>query len=174
MIKCHKIAIVGAHSCGKTTLVYEIAAYLKRVDKSVAVVMESARYCPFDLGTIEAAHWMLFHTVKEEVSAMKGHEYVICDRSTGDTIAYALVNKHTLDKYIVDFAVDHLQSYSKIIHLIPSRPIINDGFRDLDEDYRQNVADEFVNIFGEGIRYDKSATTNIGALLGGLYKGDEV
>lgn len=150
-----KIAVVGPHSCGKTTLTYELAAYLKRQDKSVCVITEQIRKCPFEIGTEECSKWILFSSLKEELEAEKGHEVIVCDRSSGDILAYARASGILLPRYIISLAIEHLETYDKIICLAPSRPIVDDGFRDLDEEYRSKVKDEFDIIFGEGVEYHK-------------------
>ena len=44
-----KIAFIGSHGVGKTTLCFELAAALKRLDLSVDVVKEVARGCPLPI-----------------------------------------------------------------------------------------------------------------------------
>jgi nicotinamide riboside kinase len=150
-----KIAIIGAHSCGKTTMAYEKAFELKCQDKSVAIIMEQARLCPYPLDTADAAEWMILSQILAEKTAERGHEYIICDRTAFDSIIYAAVNEISLPDYIIALAKAHLSSYDEIIHLAPSRPIFNDGFRDTDEEYREKVAKGFESVFGPGVQYFK-------------------
>lgn len=44
-----KIAIVGTHGIGKTTLAYQIACEAKKKGKNATVINEIARRCPFPL-----------------------------------------------------------------------------------------------------------------------------
>lgn len=44
-----KLAFIGSHGVGKTTLCYELAARLKRQDRNVELVMEVARRCPLPI-----------------------------------------------------------------------------------------------------------------------------
>ena len=154
-----KIAIVGTHSSSKTTLAYALALHYKNMDKSVQVVTESARRCPFDLASLEGAKWMLFTLLKEEVEAEQGHQVIICDRSSADVIAYRRASGQEFPAYLEELALSHLESYDKIIYLKPSRRIVDDGFRDVNEDYRRDVKEEFDKIFGEGRIYVKGETT---------------
>ena len=142
-----KIAIVGAHSCGKTTLCYHVAAQLKSLDKSVGIVIEQARLCPFKLGTREAAEWMIINQVKSEIEMSKGHEITVTDRSTLDPIAYANTQGDwCIYKDIEALAYTWAYTYDVIIFLEPSRPIVDDGFRDTDIVYRQRIHEEFVKL----------------------------
>ena len=44
-----KIAFIGSHGVGKTTLCYDLAARLKRQDRAVDLVKEVARRCPLPI-----------------------------------------------------------------------------------------------------------------------------
>ena len=57
----YKIAFIGSHGVGKTTLAYGLAARLKRRDFDLEVVVEVARRCPLPLNeetTVEAQSWI--------------------------------------------------------------------------------------------------------------------
>ena len=150
-----KIAVIGAHSCGKTTLSYSLAAHYKNLGKSVGIVTEQARLCPFPLDDPRAGKWILFSTIKNEIELEKGHDIVICDRSSADSIIYGRANGNPLPKYLRCMAYDHLDTYDHIIHLAPSAPIVNDGFRHTCENYRTLVAEGFKDVFGEGRKFHK-------------------
>ena len=44
-----KIAFIGTHGVGKTTLCFELAALLKKRDRVVEMVREVARFCPLPI-----------------------------------------------------------------------------------------------------------------------------
>ena len=44
-----KIAFVGTHGVGKTTLCYELAAWMKKREARVDMVREVARRCPLPI-----------------------------------------------------------------------------------------------------------------------------
>ena len=44
-----KIAFLGTHGVGKTTLCFDLASRLKRLDMSVDIVKEVARSCPLPI-----------------------------------------------------------------------------------------------------------------------------
>jgi nicotinamide riboside kinase len=86
-----RIAFVGSHGVGKTTLCYELAAHLKRLDLGVELVKEVARRCPLPINeetTLAAQTWILHTQVAEEIAASAQFEVVVCDRSVLDNYAY--------------------------------------------------------------------------------------
>ena len=44
-----KVALVGTHGVNKTTIAYELAGVLKRRGRTVELLTEIARECPFPL-----------------------------------------------------------------------------------------------------------------------------
>ena len=86
-----KIAFVGTHGVGKTTLCFDLASQLKRLDLGVELVKEVARRCPLPINedtTPAAQAWILHTQIAEELEAQASYEVVICDRSVLDNYAY--------------------------------------------------------------------------------------
>lgn len=86
-----KIAFLGSHGVGKTTLCFDVAARIKRLDMAVDLVKEVARACPLPINrdtTLEAQAWILHTQVAEEIAAASRYEVVVCDRSVLDNYAY--------------------------------------------------------------------------------------
>lgn len=86
-----KLAFVGTHGVGKTTLCFDLASQLKRLDLAVDLVKEVARRCPLPINeetTPEAQAWILHTQMSEEIAAAAINEVVICDRSVLDNYAY--------------------------------------------------------------------------------------
>lgn len=86
-----KVAFVGTHGVGKTTLCFELASQLKKLDLGVDLVKEVARRCPLPINegtTPDAQAWILHTQIAEEVAAAAMYEVVICDRSVLDNYAY--------------------------------------------------------------------------------------
>lgn len=86
-----KIAFVGTHGVGKTTLCFDLASQLKRLDLGVDLVKEVARRCPLPINeetTPAAQAWILHTQIAEELEAQATYEVVICDRSVLDNYAY--------------------------------------------------------------------------------------
>ena len=86
-----KVAFVGSHGVGKTTLCYDLASQLKRLDLGVDLVKEVARRCPLPINeetTPDAQGWILHTQMAEEIGAAATYEVVVCDRSVLDNYAY--------------------------------------------------------------------------------------
>ena len=67
-----KLALIGSHGVGKTTLVYGLAARLKRRDVNLEVLVEVARRCPLPLNedtNLAAQSWILHTQIADETSA---------------------------------------------------------------------------------------------------------
>ena len=86
-----KIAFVGTHGVGKTTLCYELAAWLKKRELRVDMVREVARRCPLPINrdtTLDAQSWILHTQIAWEIAAAERSPAVVCDRSVLDNYAY--------------------------------------------------------------------------------------
>jgi len=86
-----KVAFLGSHGTGKTTLCYQLAAHLKKLDRHVDLVKEVARRCPLPLNretTLDAQRWILHTQIASEISAVRDHDAVVCDRAVLDNYAY--------------------------------------------------------------------------------------
>jgi nicotinamide riboside kinase len=86
-----KIAFIGTHGVGKTTLCYELAASLKKRDLGVELVREVARECPLPINrdtTLKAQSWILHTQIARELEAESKAEVVVCDRSVLDNYCY--------------------------------------------------------------------------------------
>jgi nicotinamide riboside kinase len=90
-----KVAFIGTHGVGKTTLCFDLASRLKRLDLGVDIVKEVARRCPLPINqdtTLDAQAWILHTQIADEIAAQSQYDAVICDRSVLDNYAY-LVNR---------------------------------------------------------------------------------
>jgi nicotinamide riboside kinase len=90
-----KVAFIGTHGVGKTTLCFDLASRLKRLDLGVDIVKEVARRCPLPINqdtTLDAQAWILHTQIADEIAARSQYQAVICDRSVLDNYAY-LVNR---------------------------------------------------------------------------------
>lgn len=138
-----KIAFIGSHGVGKTTLCYGLAARLKARDLSCEVVHEVARRCPLPINrdtTRAAQAWILHTQIAEELVAAERYQIVLCDRSVLDNYVYLLLA--TGGDEIVDDLVDR---WSRTYDLLVSVPIIDspsaDGIRASDPTFQRAVAE---------------------------------
>ena len=89
-----KLAFIGTHGVGKTTLCYDVAALLKRHDLDADIVKEVARLSPLPVNrqtSLEAQTWILATQVAEEIRSASRHAVVVCDRSALDNYAYLVL-----------------------------------------------------------------------------------
>lgn len=150
MIK--KTAIIGTHSAGKTTLSYVLAAQKKREGRSVKIIQEVARSCPYPLNegmTKEACLWIYHEHVKKELEATQKFDTIICDRSALDSFMYAKAQNCFDDQDIylrlcLESAMNWMKTYDIIIYVEPgSIDPIPDGVRSTDKDFQERVRSEF-------------------------------
>jgi len=136
-----KVAFIGSHGVGKTTLCYEIAARLKRSDLRVDMVKEVARKCPLPINkesTIDAQAWILHTQMAKEIEASSGHDVVVCDRSVLDNYAYLVASAGRQMFY--DLLV---RTWMPTYHLAVWVPITEtprfDGTRDTDRHFQERI-----------------------------------
>ena len=84
-----KIAFIGTHGIGKTTLAYELCNELKKQHLDVGFIDEIARRCPFPINegtSLEAQTWILATTIGRELELNKIYPNIICDRSVSTSM----------------------------------------------------------------------------------------
>jgi nicotinamide riboside kinase len=116
--KPFKLAFIGSHGVGKTTLCYGLAARLKARDVSLEVVREVARRCPLPINeetSLEAQSWILHTQIAEELVAEAHYDMVICDRSALDNYVYLLLAEGSQPG--LDTLIDHwMRTYDLLVH----------------------------------------------------------
>lgn len=156
-----KICIIGTHSAGKTSLSYMLAVKYKILDKSIKIVQEVARSCPYPINegmNKDACLWIYYEHVKKELDAMQKHDVVICDRSAIDSFMYAKAQNcfdETDSIMIHSFAAaeEWMDTYDEIIYVKPGdmKPT-EDGVRSTDMDFRDRVEQEFQKWVTKSVR----------------------
>ncbi|MEO8430461.1 MAG: AAA family ATPase [Acidobacteriota bacterium] len=140
-----KVAFIGTHGVGKTTLCFELAALLKKRDKIVEMVREVARFCPLPINrdtTVAAQSWILHTEIAEELVAENKAEVVICDRSVLDNYCYLLqTGKHPNLEPLVRWWTG---TYGLLIKVPIVGSMMFDGLRDVDAAF-QRVVDEKID-----------------------------
>jgi nicotinamide riboside kinase len=139
-----KIAFIGTHGVGKTTLCYDLAAALKRRDLTVELVREVARECPLPINrdtTVKAQAWILHTQIAWELQAEAKAEVVVCDRAVLDNFCYlrraAPGEPHV--KVLEGLVREWLPTYDVLFRV----PIIGDpsfdGVRDTDLAFQHDI-----------------------------------
>lgn len=139
-----KIAFIGSHGVGKTTLCFDLAARLKRQDRVVDLVKEVSRACPLPINretTLAAQAWILHSQIAAEIAMTAEGGIVICDRSVLDNYAYFAHSAGRQPAY------DHLvRAWVTSYHALFKVPIIDpptfDGKRDTSQTFQLAIDEE--------------------------------
>ncbi len=165
-----KIAFIGTHGVGKTTLAYELCNELKKQNLDVGFIDEIARRCPFPINeatSLEAQTWILATTIARELELGKIYPNIICDRAVIDNYVYLfhkfghIPELHSLANYWVRsydllFKVPFTQKYL--------RP---DGVRSIDTEFQQVIDKKLIQLLKEDrILYHEHR--NMGSTIQGI------
>ncbi len=139
-----KLALIGTHGVGKTTLAYEVCSLLKKADFNVELVTEVARRSPFPVNegtTLEGQLWILHAQIAAELEAAARAPHVICDRAVLDNYGY-LVNKFGRQQQLEVWLSWWMESYSLLVAVPPlADGIPPDGFRSENLEFQQRIHD---------------------------------
>jgi len=148
-----KIAFIGSHGVGKTTLCFDLAARLKRLDFGVDIVKEVVRSCPLPINqdtTLEAQAWIIHTQIAEEIAAATQYEAVICDRSVLDNYAYLVHKVGRRPEY--DLLTSRwIATYSGLFKVPVVEAPSFDGMRDVSGAFQRDidgVIDKLLHVFG--------------------------
>lgn len=185
-MKSFKISAIGTHGTGKSTTIYDWSYKLKTDKKyfndiplikeklnilgrepSVKIISEVASECPFPINkesTFESQIWMFAEQLKQEIESDGKFDFLLIDRSLYDYITYChyleFVNniEHGLSTGMINIAKN---IYYDILvkHEINDKYLKEDGIRDLDKSFQENIQFLLENIisknFKEGVNYNK-------------------
>ncbi|GJM45284.1 MAG: hypothetical protein DHS20C21_21260 [Gemmatimonadota bacterium] len=146
-----KIALIGTHGVGKTTLCFELAARLKRRDISVELVTEIARECPLPINrdtTLDAQTWILHTQCAREIAAAGNDGCVVCDRSVLDNYAYlvhSMGRRPDLDPWIREWCRTYTAMFKVPVWQDPSF----DGTRDTDTAFQHQMDRDLDRLIAE-------------------------
>ncbi len=141
-----KIAFIGTHGVGKTTLCYQLAAALKRLDISVDLVKEVARGCPLPINretNEDAQNWILHTQVAREIELSARSHAIVCDRAVVDNYAY-MVHATGRRPEIEPFIHHWMSTYNLLVKVPVIAPPSFDGTRDTSVDF-QNAIDLLID-----------------------------
>lgn len=136
-----KLAFIGSHGVGKTTLCYGLAARLKARDLAVEVVHEVARRCPLPINeetTVASESWILHAQIAEEIVAQHRYRVVLCDRSVLDNYVYLLLAagpRRGLDELVERWTA----TYDLLVHVPVVADPSPDGVRSHDPAFQRAV-----------------------------------
>ena len=136
-----KIAFIGSHGVGKTTLCYDLAAALKKQGLTVDMVKEVARLSPLPINrqtSLEAQMWILSTQIAEEIRSGATHEVVVCDRSVLDNYAY-LVFAASRQRWLEPLVNRWMKGYDLLFKVPIAGTPSADGVRDTDEFFMRSI-----------------------------------
>jgi predicted ATPase len=139
-----KIAFIGTHGVGKTTLCYDLAAALKKRDLTVELVREVARECPLPINretTLKAQAWILHTQIAWELQAEAKADVVFCDRAVLDNFCYM---RRAFTGAPAEAVLQELvRSWTKTYDVLFKVPIVGnprfDGVRDTDLEFQREI-----------------------------------
>ncbi|MEM7050210.1 MAG: ATP-binding protein [Acidobacteriota bacterium] len=146
-----KIAFIGSHGVGKTTLCYGLAARLKARDLSLEVVHEVARRCPMPINeetSLASEAWILHTQIAEEIAAAYRYPVVICDRSVLDNYVYldlAAGRREGLDQLVDSW----ISTYELLVHVPILEEPSPDGIRSSDPSFQRAIEQRLDQVLAE-------------------------
>lgn len=152
-----KIAFIGTHGIGKTTLAYELCNELKKRHLDVGFIDEIARRCPFPINestSLEAQTWIIATTIARELELNKIYPNIICDRSVFDNYVY-LYHKFGHIPEIHGLVSYWARTYDLLFKVPFTRKYLHpDGVRSTDLEFQQAIDRKLSELLeSEGIRY---------------------
>lgn len=136
-----KIAFIGTHGVGKTTLCYGLAARLKARDVVLEIVHEVARRCPLPINQqtgLASQSWILHTQLAEELVAAARYPVVLCDRSVLDNYVYLLLaagQQPALEQLVESW----MGTYDLLVTVPITGALAADGLRAIDPDFQRAV-----------------------------------
>ncbi|MGD0307288.1 MAG: AAA family ATPase, partial [Candidatus Acidiferrales bacterium] len=144
-----KLALIGTHGVGKTTLAFEICSLLKKAGRHVELVTEVARQSPFPVNaetTLEGQLWILHAQIAAELDAARRAPNVIADRSVLDNYCY-LVNKFGRQAALEPWLAWWMNSYAHLVGVPTSDDGIQpDGFRSDDRAFQARIHEVLIEL----------------------------
>ena len=146
-----KLALIGTHGVGKTTLAYEICSLLKKAHFNVELVTEVARQSPFPVNaatTIEGQLWILHAQIAAELDAARRAPHVVTDRAVLDNYCY-LVNKFGRQPQLESWLRWWMDTYTFLVGVPPIETHIPpDGFRSEDRAFQRRIHELLIDLLG--------------------------
>lgn len=171
-----KLAFVGTHSSGKSTIIDAFLAEEK--GKSVEVIRGIARNVvkrgfPLEKGsTVDSYTNYMRDQLRQERQLLTSQaDFLFSDRTVLDAASYAKVNAELPRPFVPDYFVEMLlevalleaRRYDLFVYCPAEFPMVSDPFRPEDEPYRQKVGNQIRNFLKEHNLSYITATGDVGA-----------
>lgn len=147
-----KIAFLGTHGTGKTTLAHDVMTNLKKKGIDAGFMSEIARNCPFPLNedaTKKSQIWIILNQIIAEMESEERYGVLVCDRSVLDGYCY-YVNKFGRSPVLEALVKEHLKTYSKLIR-VPIREgfLRKDKVRSTNKNFQKDIDNQFDKMIKE-------------------------
>ncbi|MBU4116350.1 MAG: AAA family ATPase [Nanoarchaeota archaeon] len=141
-----KIAFIGTHGTGKTTLAHELISKLKKKGIDIDFLGEIVRKCPFPINentTKKSQIWIILNQIIKEMETEERCKVLVSDRSVLDGYCY-YVNQFGEAKFLEALIKKHLKTYSYIIR-VPIRKgwLKKDKIRSISEKFQKDIDKQF-------------------------------
>lgn len=137
----HKIGFIGSQGTGKTTMMFELAVFLKKAKQDVSILSEVARSCPLPINeetTKESQFWIFGKQLTRE-QTMKG-KILISDRTLLDVLLYSARKFPNISNTLKPFVREYMKTYTAIIYLPPNdKYLLKDNIRSVDKRFRDEI-----------------------------------
>lgn len=142
-----KIALIGTHAVGKTTICHELVASLKKKGINAEYLVEIAREAQkagFKLNeqtTKESQKWILHTQIAREIEfeTRPDAEFLLCDRSVLDNYVY-YINQFGVDAVLDKMINTHMKTYG-FLFKVPINPkfLTPDKVRSVDPLFQKKI-----------------------------------
>jgi len=147
-----KIALIGTHGTGKTTLAHELTTELKKEGLNTEFLGELARECPLPINektTKESQEWIIFTQHLREIEMQNKYEILICDRSILDGYVY-YIRKFGREKTLEEFIKKRIKDYDLIVKIPINESFLReDGIRSINKEFQEDIDKIFEEILEE-------------------------
>ena len=137
-----KIAFIGTHGTGKTTLAHQLVAELKKRGIDAGYLGEIVRNCPFPINeqtTKKSQIWIILSQIIKELEEEDKNDMLICDRSALDGYVY-YVRKFGRSAILEPLIREHMKTYDKIIKVpIKKEFLQKDKFRSINQEFQKEI-----------------------------------
>lgn len=153
-----RIVITGVFASGKTTLIIKLKEKLEKLGKSVLVINEAARECPFVLNkkqNLMSTFWLVMKQIEMEISLENmDYDFILYDRGLPDIIAHTkfTLSEKSKDEQIIyqkleELGMSSLQRFDHILLSMRSDEFIiqEDGMRVDDVAYQKQLEKIHIN-----------------------------
>lgn len=141
-----KVALIGTHGTGKTTLTHELVCNLKKQGINAEFLGELARQCPLPINedaTEDSQEWIIYNQYIKELESKDKCDLLICDRSILDGYVY-YTNKFQRNLILEQFMYEKIKTYDLLIK-VPVREgfLRADGIRSVNEVFQKEIDKRF-------------------------------